>query len=138
MITISENATPRTYKRMNPQCNCEKQEYQVFHSISDLQHKHDQCECWSVTKGETFLKPILAFLTFYLPFGYTCADLKFDPNPNSRFQKYIQSTKDNYSPNKGKVKSVYKYPNMRDRNKTHICSFRVKDVKWTTEILKTS
>ena len=32
-ITISENATPKNlHLVMNPQCNCEKQEYQEFHS----------------------------------------------------------------------------------------------------------
>ena len=41
--------------------SCEKQEYQVFHSmtIRDLWHKHDQCECWSIAKGEGFFEPIL-------------------------------------------------------------------------------
>ena len=33
MITISENAAPMTTMKMNPQCNCEKQEYQDFHSL---------------------------------------------------------------------------------------------------------
>ena len=49
MITSSENATSLSffYKAMSPQCNCEKQEYQDFHSqnSSDLQHQQDWCEC---------------------------------------------------------------------------------------------
>ena len=55
-----KNADQRTYKRMNPWCKCMKQEYQVFHSISDLHHKHNQCECWSVINGYAFLKPTLS------------------------------------------------------------------------------
>ena len=37
---------------MDPWCNCGKQEYQVFHSIiiSNLQHQHDYCNCWSIAK----------------------------------------------------------------------------------------
>ena len=35
MITISENATPKNLQLvMNLWCNCEKQEYQEFHSIT--------------------------------------------------------------------------------------------------------
>ena len=34
MITISENAAPKTILVMDPQCNCKKQEYQDFHSIT--------------------------------------------------------------------------------------------------------
>ena len=33
MIMISENATLKTILLMDPQCNCENQEYQDFHSI---------------------------------------------------------------------------------------------------------
>ena len=33
MITISENATPMTILAMDPQFNCEKQEYQDFNSL---------------------------------------------------------------------------------------------------------
>ena len=33
MITISENATPITRIEMDPMCNCEKQDYQDFHSL---------------------------------------------------------------------------------------------------------
>ena len=78
---------------MNPQCNCKKQEYQVFHSISDLQHKHDQCECWSVIKGEVVHKPILNIFDTLLTIWLSIVDLKLDPNPNFKFQKHIQSTK---------------------------------------------
>ena len=41
-----------TCMTVNLWCNCKKQKYQVFHPISDLQHKHNQCECWSIMKGE--------------------------------------------------------------------------------------
>ena len=34
MITISENAAPKTILVMDPQCSCEKQEYQDFYSIT--------------------------------------------------------------------------------------------------------
>ena len=34
MITISQNATPKTILVMDPWCNCKKQEYQDFHSIT--------------------------------------------------------------------------------------------------------
>ena len=54
IITISENATPKNLLMvMYPQCNCEKQEYQVFHSItvSDLQHKHDHYAGVSQKRG---------------------------------------------------------------------------------------
>ena len=34
MIMISENAAPMTLMVMDPQCNCEKQEYPVLHSIT--------------------------------------------------------------------------------------------------------
>ena len=33
MITISENATQMTMLAMDPWCNCEKQQYQDFHSL---------------------------------------------------------------------------------------------------------
>ena len=33
MITNSENAAEMTTVQMDPQCNCEKQEYQDFHSL---------------------------------------------------------------------------------------------------------
>ena len=32
MITISENATPKTILMVDPWCNCKNQEYQDFHS----------------------------------------------------------------------------------------------------------
>ena len=41
-----------TCMMMNLQCNCKKQKYQVFHLISDLQHKCDLCECQIIIKGE--------------------------------------------------------------------------------------
>ena len=34
MIMISENATPMTTMDMDPQCDCKKQEYQDFHSLT--------------------------------------------------------------------------------------------------------
>ena len=34
MITISENAAQMTTMEMDPWCNCEKQEYQDFHSLT--------------------------------------------------------------------------------------------------------
>ena len=34
MIMISENAAPMTAMEMDPQYNCEKQEYQDFHSLT--------------------------------------------------------------------------------------------------------
>ena len=34
MIMISENATPMTTIEMDLQCNCEKQEYQGFYSLT--------------------------------------------------------------------------------------------------------
>ena len=34
MITISENAAQKTTLVMDPWCNCEKQEYQDFHSLT--------------------------------------------------------------------------------------------------------
>ena len=118
----------KTYKRMNPWCNCEKQEYQEYHSISDLQHKHDQCACWSITKsGKVFLGPILNILILYLPFGSPWVDLEFNLNPNSIL--YCNS-------NKGKIKSECKFSRVRDRNKMHIYSFRVKDVKWTMRLFE--
>ena len=42
------------YKVMDPWCNCEKQEYQDFHSKnnSDMWHQHDQCECQSIAKRD--------------------------------------------------------------------------------------
>ena len=81
MILISENATPKTlHMEMNLWCNCKKQEYQVFHSItrSDLQHQHNQCECWSITKERHFQANI-KHLTLYLPFG--CVHVKLSLIP---------------------------------------------------------
>ena len=34
MVMISENAAPMTTIKMDAQCNCEKQEYQDFHSLT--------------------------------------------------------------------------------------------------------
>ena len=34
MITVSENAAPMTTMEVNPLCNCKKQEYQDFHSLT--------------------------------------------------------------------------------------------------------
>ena len=34
MIMIIENAAPMTTMEMDPQCNCDKQEYQDFHSLT--------------------------------------------------------------------------------------------------------
>ena len=81
MITISENAAPKNlHVEMIPQCNCEKQEDQVFHSItiSDLQHQHAQCECWSITKERHFQANI-KYVTLYLPFGCIHMRLKLIP-----------------------------------------------------------
>ena len=64
-----------------------------------------------------------------LPFGYTCVGLELNLNPNSKIPKCIQSTAINCNPNKGEIKFVYKYSKMKDRNKMHISSVRVKDVK---------
>ena len=68
MFTISENAAPMATMEMDPQCNCEQQEYQDFYSLtlSDLQHQHDQCKGWSIARRDIF-KLILNILTH--PFG---------------------------------------------------------------------
>ena len=34
MIMLSENTAPMTTMEMDPWCNCEKQEYQDFHSLT--------------------------------------------------------------------------------------------------------
>ena len=77
MITISENATPKTILVMDPWCNCEKQEYQdfPFHNSSDLQHQHNQCECQSITKRDIF-KLVLNILNHHLAYS----KLKLIPN----------------------------------------------------------
>ena len=126
---ISENATPKNLQLvMNPWYNCKKQEYQVFHPVSDLQYKHDQCKCWSITKGETFFQASIKHLTFHLPFGCIHVKLKLIPNPIPNFleiPKFIQSTRTIIFPEKG----MYRCSKMRERSKTYICSLKVKDVK---------
>ena len=55
--------------RMNLQYNCELWEYLVFHAISDLQHQHDQCKCWNVTKKEDTAFELalnIQYFTFHL------------------------------------------------------------------------
>ena len=82
MITISENVAPKNlHVERNSQCNCEKQEYQVFHSItiSELQHQHVQCECWSITKERHFQANV-KHLTLHLWFGGIHVKLKIIPN----------------------------------------------------------
>ena len=124
----------RTYTGMNPQCDCEKQEYQVFHAISNLQHKHDQCKCWSITK-ETFFKPILNIrhFTYHLAVYMWSCNLfliQFQNSKSSQNSKIYPKYKNNYISRKRQSKSVYKYSKVRERNKMHICSLKVKDIKW--------
>ena len=69
--------TKNLHVEMDPQCDYKKQEYQVFHSItiSDLQHQHNQCKYWSITKERHFQANI-KHLTLYLPFGCIHVKLK--------------------------------------------------------------
>ena len=53
---------------------------------SDLQHQHDQCECWSVTKRDIF-KLELNILTQHLAVNIHMEDM-FIPN----HKNFIQST----------------------------------------------
>ena len=73
---------------MDPQCNCEKQEYQDFHSYnnSDLQHQHDQCKCWSIAKRDDSQ---VGMKHSYSPFGYKITCL----GPNTPNQSLFKISK---------------------------------------------
>ena len=131
IIMISKNTTPKNLSK--DESLVQFQEARVpgisFHKWSVAQTRTVwmlEChKCWSIS--QTYIKHLI----FYLPFGCTCVDLKLDPNQNS---KIYPRHKNNHR--KGKVKSVYKYSKIREENKMCIYSFRVKDVKWTTEFWK--
>ena len=83
---------------MNPQCNCEKQEYDVSHSITigDLKHKHDQCECWSITKERHFQANIKHFETLLTIWLYACEIEAYSKTPQN--SKFILDTRANIFP----------------------------------------
>ena len=65
---------------------------------------------------------MLSIVILYLPSGYTCVDLKLNPNPNSKFQNVSKAQQ--LIVIQTKANKIH-----RDRNKMHICLVRVKDVK---------
>ena len=66
-MIISENATPMTILAMDPQCNCKKQEYQDFHSLTIVicDTSMISVNVGSIAKRDIF-KLILNILTHHL------------------------------------------------------------------------
>ena len=82
---------------MDPWCSCKKQEYQDFPlNNSDLQHQHDQCKCWSITKRGIF-KLVLNILTHHLAVNIHMQDM-FIPNSETILKNFIQRTMNNEIP----------------------------------------
>ena len=130
---ISENAKPKNlHVERNPQCNCEKQEYQVFHSImiSELQHQHNQCKCWSITKQRHFQANVKHLTLYLLVWLYTC-----EVKAHSKFLqifKFIQITRAIiFSENAEHIGACVYVFQKREKNRMHVCSLKVKVVKWT-------
>ena len=131
MIMISENATTKNlHIERNPWCNCEKQEYHVFHSITitELQHQHNQCKFWSITKERHFklmlnIQPFTYCLAVYM---WSWSSFQFFTN----LQIY-PNHKSNYIPRKCKT-YLYMCINIQKerKNGTHVCSLKVKVIKW--------
>ena len=119
MIMISENAAPKTYIKMNSQCNCEKQECQVFHSITigDPQHGHNQCECWSITKKRGIFKLILNIWDFTYHLAVCMWNWSLFQIP-SKILNFSNAQEQIYSP-KMQNKSVYKY-SQKEKGRGHM------------------
>ena len=68
-ITSSENATSKNLLQsvMNPQCNCEKQEYQKFHSITTMIYSTSTISAnVGVSLKKAFSKLVLKHFTHHL------------------------------------------------------------------------
>ena len=86
MMMISENAAPMTTMEIDPQCNCEKQEYQDFHSLILVTHNTSTIsEGWSIAIRDIF-KFILNILTHLFGNKYS---LKLIPN-SQNFSKFTE------------------------------------------------
>ena len=74
MVTVSENATLMTILVMDPQCKCEKQEYNNFHSLKIV-----ICDTSTISVNagvllkESFFKLILNILTHCLLINIHCS-----------------------------------------------------------------
>ena len=95
IITSSENATPKKLLQlvMDPWCNCKKQEYQEFHSITKIIYSISMI---SANVAESLKKAFCKLVLKQIdsPFGSIHIKLKLIQN-HPKFKNLIQSTMSN-------------------------------------------
>ena len=125
IITISENPTPKN------SCKDESSVQLWEARVPDISfHTWSAAQTWSVSQKERHLdisQTSTKHLTFYLPFGCTHVKQELIPNPipNSKFQN-LSKAQEQLHLQETWSKSAFKYSTMREGNKMHIYSLRVK------------
>ena len=92
MITISENAAPMTTMKL-PSVKLQDTRVSGFSFLNngDLQHQHNQCECWNITKRDVF-KLISNILTHQFGRKYSWFFFSFQ---NSKFTLILSRAQKN-------------------------------------------